>query len=115
MTCAVLALALNRHIPGVPLIALGLACNFLVISLNHGFMPASLAARQVAGLPPLAGRNMNVVPLTDSTVLPWLADILPVPAWVPRANVFSVGDVLILIGGVIFTQKSVFVPEPQTN
>lgn len=107
MTCAVLALALNRHIPGVPLIALGLACNFLVISLNHGFMPTSLAARQVAGLHDLAGRSMNVVPLTDTTVLPWLADILPLPAWVPFANVFSVGDILILIGGVIFTQKSV--------
>jgi len=31
--------------------------------------------------------------------LPWLADVLPQPAWLPRPNVVSVGDIL-LAGGV---------------
>lgn len=107
---AVPALALNRHLPGVGWIALGLCLNFIVITLNGGFMPMSAQARAFAGLSPLTGRANNVVPMTDSTVLPWLADILPLPAFVPLANVFSVGDVLILIGGLIFTQSGLVAP-----
>lgn len=104
---AVLALALNRRLPGVTWIAVGLFLNFLVITVNGGFMPVSSTAREFAGMAALNVRDMNVVPMTNSTVLPWLADILPLPALVPFANVFSIGDLLIAIGGVIFTQKSI--------
>jgi hypothetical protein len=103
-------LILNRHLPGVFWIALGLFANILVISLNGGFMPVSLAAREIAGLPALTARQNNVVPMTDTTLLPWLGDILPLPAFVPFANVFSLGDVLIAIGGVIFTQRVLMQP-----
>lgn len=107
----VIVLWLNRHLPGVGWIALGLLLNFIVISLNGGFMPMSAQARAFAGIKPLTGRANNVVPMTDSTVLPWLADILPLPPFVPLAHVFSIGDVLILIGGVIFTQSSLVLPK----
>lgn len=110
MALAALALALNRHLSGLVLVAAGLALNFLVIALNGGLMPVSSAAREFAGLPLLTGPDMNVTPMTPETVLPWLGDILPLPAWMPRANVFSLGDVLIAAGGVIFVQKALVQP-----
>lgn len=107
MGIAVLALWLNRHLPGVLWIAAGLSLNFLVITLNGGFMPVSDAAREFAGLPPVTERSMNVIPADHAVVLPWLTDVLPLPGFLPFANVFSVGDVLVAIGGVIFIQETV--------
>lgn len=106
LAAAVLALALNRHLPGVSWIAAGLALNFAVIALNGGFMPVSAGARDLAGLPPLTERDKNLIPLTDATVLPFLADILPLPRGVPFATVYSPGDILLALGGVIFIQRS---------
>jgi hypothetical protein len=103
---AALALWLNRQLPGIGWIALGLFLNFVVIFLNGGFMPLANEARVFAGLPPVTGRDMNVVPMTDATILPWLGDVLPLPAFVPFANVFSVGDLLIAFGGIVFTQRT---------
>jgi hypothetical protein len=115
MGLAVVALLLNRHLPGVIWIAAGLLLNILVISLNGGFMPVSAAARAVAGLPELTARETNVVPMTAATVLPWLGDILPLPAFLPFATVYSPGDVLITIGGVIFTQRVLVQPNAKPN
>lgn len=112
MALAALALVLNRHVPGLIWIAAGLALNFLVIALNGGLMPVSPLARQFAGMPELNGPTMNVTPMTDRTTLSWLGDIIPLPPWVPFANVFSVGDVLVTIGGTIFTQKAPFRSRP---
>jgi hypothetical protein len=106
MVIAALALALNRHLPGLIWVAAGLTLNLLVIASNGGLMPVSPAARQFAGLPALGGPNMNVAPMAPQTLLPWLGDILPLPAWMPLANVFSLGDVLVTIGGWIFIQKA---------
>ncbi|MGE5140486.1 MAG: DUF5317 domain-containing protein [Rudaea sp.] len=108
MAIAALILLLNRHIPGLTWIAAGLALNLLVISLNGGFMPVSSQAREVAGLGPISGRDNNVVPLTESTLLPFLADIIPIPSWVPLANVLSIGDMVIAAGTFIFTQRALF-------
>ena len=110
MLVAAIALWLNRRLPGLVFIALGLSLNLLVITLNNGFMPVSMAAREFAGMPTISGRTMNVVPMNAATVLPWLGDILPLPAWIPLANVFSIGDVLITIGGVLFIQRALAPP-----
>ncbi len=104
---AAFALWLNRHLPGVKWIALGLGLNALVILMNGGFMPVSPAARAMAGMAPLTGRDNNVIPMTDATVLPWLGDVFPLPAFLPFANVFSIGDVLVALGGILFTQSIV--------
>ena len=81
--------------------AAGVALNALVIALNDGHMPqASEAAIAVWGashIDPI--RLQNVAPMRPETVLPWLADVLPQPAWLPRRNVVSVGD-LLLAGGI---------------
>src|SRR5690606_15785068 len=46
--------ALNRSIPGMKLVALGLALNATVVAANGGFMPVSPAALHAAGRDDLA-------------------------------------------------------------
>jgi hypothetical protein len=106
MAVAALALALNRHLPGLIWVAAGLTLNFLVIASNGGLMPVAAAARQFAGMPPLNGPSLNVAPMEPQTLLPWLGDVLPLPAWMPFANVYSLGDVLVTFGGVTFIYKA---------
>jgi hypothetical protein len=81
--------------------AVGVALNALVIALNNGHMPqaaeAAIAVWGASHIDPI--RLQNVAPMQPETVLPWLADVLPQPAWLPRRNVVSVGD-LMLAGGV---------------
>lgn len=111
LALAAVGLVLNRQLPGAIWIAIGLALNSVVIFSNGGFMPVAASAREFAGLTPLTGRAFNVVPMVAETRLPFLADVLPLPSILPFANVFSIGDVLITLGGVIFIQSIV----PQTR
>ncbi len=114
MLIAALALALNRELPGVFWIAAGLILNVVVIVANGGFMPVSPEARQFAGKVPLDGRYNNVIPMGPGTWLWFLGDILPLPAWLPLADVFSLGDVLITIGGVLFIWRTL-IPPPRAD
>jgi hypothetical protein len=45
-----------------------------------------------------SGRLENVVWMTGDTVLPWLADIIAEPRWLPRPNVLSIGDIFLALG-----------------
>ena len=90
----------NRRVPGLWLIGLGAALNFLVISLNHGVMPASAHALASAGLPAHDPTFANSAALRHP-ILPVLGDVFAIPASWPFANVFSVGDVCILAGAVL--------------
>lgn len=87
----------NRHVPGVLLIGAGGLCNGVTISLNGGTLPASADALARAGkhMDPSEFANSGVL---DDPYLPWLGDQFAIPAGVPLANVFSIGDVLIILG-----------------
>ncbi|MBT0773763.1 DUF5317 domain-containing protein [Kineosporia sp. J2-2] len=87
---------LNRSVRGIWLIALGALLNGLAILVNGGTLPSSEWATRTAGLE-RSGGFANSAVLPDPHLL-WLGDVLAVPAGVPFANVFSVGDVLIVIG-----------------
>lgn len=89
------AVVRNLRLPGMPVVALGSASNLAAITANGGFMPASASALAAAGLP--AGDHLNSVVLPHPE-LELLTDIFALPAWLPFANVFSVGDVLIAAG-----------------
>ena len=86
----------NRRIPWIWVLAIGTALNFVVISANGGVMPASHHELQVAGLSNEAGfhnSSFNAHPH-----LGVLGDIFATPPSLPLANVFSVGDVILLVG-----------------
>jgi len=87
----------NRHLPGELVIAAGGLMNLIAIAANGGTMPASAWAWRTAGFPPPTDSfgNSSVV---ASARVPWLGDVLAVPASWPFSNVFSVGDVVIVIG-----------------
>lgn len=80
--------------------ALGVGLNSLVIAGNGGHMPQSAAAAAaVWGASHIQpGTLQNVAPIGQETWLPWLADVIPEPGWLPRPNVVSPGDVLLACG-----------------
>jgi hypothetical protein len=90
------ALIRNAAQPGLPIVALGAVSNFLAIAANGGYMPASTEALAALGKVPASGFSNSAV-VTDPAFAP-LTDIFALPAGLPFANVFSVGDVLIAIG-----------------
>jgi hypothetical protein len=85
----------NLRLAGVPLIVVGAALNLAAIVANGGAMPASPAALAALGFG--TGGNTNSV-VVDQPALEPLTDIFAMPAWMPLANVFSIGDVLIGAG-----------------
>jgi len=87
----------NRVVPGLVVLGAGAAANGVTIALNGGVLPASADALQRSGFQVDPGEFTNSGVLPDP-VLPWLGDVLWVPAGWPLANVFSVGDVLIVAG-----------------
>lgn len=87
----------NRAIPFLWLIGLGGMLNGLAILVNDGVMPARAGALATAGLRPESGAFSNSTTV-DGAHLPWLGDVFAVPDGWPAANVFSVGDVLIVLG-----------------
>jgi hypothetical protein len=93
------AVARNWRLIGMPIVALGALSNLVAISANGGFMPADAGALARAGFGG-PGSHTNSVVLAHPAVQP-LTDIYALPAGVPLANVFSVGDVLIGVGVVV--------------
>ena len=82
----------NRHVPGLALVALGVFLNALVIALNGG-MPVSAAGREQASA--VSVGSIKHEPLGDETLLPWLADRVPVGV---TNQVWSLGDLLLVAG-----------------
>jgi hypothetical protein len=89
----------NRRVAGTPLIGLGLLLNVLVVGANAA-MPVSVAAAADAGLNRSdlhLDEDAMREPVTSSTRLPWLGDVVPVALpW--RPQVVSAGDVLVAAG-----------------
>jgi hypothetical protein len=109
LTLAGIAVFLLRNAAEMPLArtplriaAIGVGLNLLVIGANGGYMPRSTEASATVGrsVDAIADgqRLANVAVLSDSTRLPWLADVLPQPQWLPFSNVLSVGDLLLAAG-----------------
>lgn len=86
----------NRHISGLWLVALGGILNFTAILSNGGVMPASPSALQNAGLS--AGTGFVNSRAVAQPSLGFLGDIYGLPSSWPWANVFSIGDVMLVIG-----------------
>jgi hypothetical protein len=89
----------NIRLAGVPLVALGLLANAVVVSLN-GAMPVSTAAAARADVPITeiaAGEDARHTIADSGTTWRGLGDVIPVPLpW--RPEVVSPGDGLIAAG-----------------
>jgi len=93
---------------GVAIIGTGIFLNFLVISLNGGYMPTvpeNLEKTSVGASAHLISQGEavnNSIMMSEDTLLPWLGDIFVMPSWMPFSNVFSIGDIIIAIGICVF-------------
>jgi Family of unknown function (DUF5317) len=95
----VVAVVRNLAVPGIPLVALGAACNLVAILANGGYMPASPSALASVGeAAPVIYSNSSVV---QHPAFEPLTDIFALPAWLPFNNVFSIGDLILAIGVVV--------------
>ena len=92
-------MAANVRITGLPITLVGALSNLAAIVANGGSMPASPAALAVVGGSIHSGPTNSVV--VARPALEPLTDIFALPIWLPFANVFSIGDVLIGIGVAI--------------
>lgn len=95
----IVACACNVRLAGVPFVAAGMGLNLLAICSNGGHMPALPSALRAAGMHFTKSNNSVMAP---SPHFAWFVDRWAAPSWVPWGNVFSVGDVLIMLGGVVF-------------
>ena len=89
----------NRQVPGVPLIMLGGLLNFIAIAANGGVMPADpdlalYVARE-------GGEGfVNSGAMQDPNLL-FLGDVFATPSSWPLYNVYSVGDIAIVLGVLV--------------
>ena len=97
-------LVANRRVPGLLVVAFGGALNLLTIAVNGGVMPASRSALATAGLADTPGQFASSVSVGHPT-LGFLGDVFAVPASFPVHNVFSVGDVIIIIGAFVLLHR----------
>jgi MFS family permease len=97
-------LVANRRVPGLLLIALGGTSNLLAIAANGGVMPASRSALATAGLEDTPGQFASSIAVGNPK-LGFLGDVFAVPASFPVHNVFSVGDVCIVVGAFVLLHR----------
>ena len=95
---------LNRHVPGIVLMGIGLMMNMVAIVANGGYMPIHPDVAGMVGQSRDAATGGTEIiyhsrAMRESVQLWILTDILPVPAPKPLASVFSIGDVLMTLGG----------------
>ena len=96
----------NRKVNGLWLIGLGALFNGVAIAANGGIMPGSESAFLAANLTPAPSEFVNSRALLDPRLL-FLGDVFAVPRWLPIHNVFSVGDICILVGAFVLLHRAV--------
>jgi len=108
----VVLVLVNRGIPGMPVIGLGLLLNLAVMASNGGYMPVTREAiiatgtRSEAELPPDGARlprSKDVLLPADQTRLWILSDVITAPR-MPLARIYSIGDLVVATGVVLLIQ-----------
>jgi hypothetical protein len=96
-------LLVNRRLPAISLMLIGLTLNLTVVGLNGG-MPVSADAVRIAGGSvielPVSGMAGKHHLMSDDDVLRPLADVIPGPP--PLGAVLSIGDLFLYAGLACF-------------
>ena len=90
----------NLDLRFVWVVAVGGLLNFIAIAANGGVMPASAGALRAAGLDASSGDFANS-DLVRHPHVGFLGDVFAIPDGWPGANVFSVGDALMVLGAFL--------------
>ncbi len=90
----------NRHVPYVWLAAVGGGLNLAAIVANGGVMPADPEALAAAGVQQQAGEFANSTAVAHPH-LSFLGDVFAVPSSLPVSNVYSVGDVVLVVAALL--------------
>jgi hypothetical protein len=101
----------NHRIPGAIVVGIGGACNLAAIAANGGTMPASPRALAQSGWHATPGHFANSAAV-EHPRLSWLGDIFATPSWSPVHSVFSVGDLIIVVGVAVFLHRTCRVDAP---
>jgi hypothetical protein len=106
----------NIDITGMKIVAVGAASNLAAIVANGGYMPAGRGALEALGKtdPTIYSNSASI----EHPALEPLTDIFALPAWLPSANIFSIGDVLIAVGVavvIVAAMRSSPTPEAATS
>ncbi len=115
----------NRGIPGMVLLCLGLLLNLTVMLLNGGYMPITPdAVKRIGatgytvenGTGARVGYSKDVVLPREGTHLWLFSDIFVIPPPFPIPTAFSLGDVLASAGMFLLLQYALLrVPSPPTT
>ena len=105
--CLLVAAAANLRLRGVWIVLAGMVSNLVAVVANGGVMPALPEAAHGAGM--VDEVKYNSVQNADPH-LSWLVDRWAAPDWVPLANVFSVGDVVLAVGAFVLILAAMDVP-----
>jgi hypothetical protein len=95
----------NRRIAGVPIIAVGGLSNFAAIIANGGVMPADKHAIASLAHKTAKGDFANSQVLAHPK-LQFLGDVFATPASWPLHNVFSIGDMVLVLGVAVLVHVS---------
>ena len=93
----------NRRLPGCWLVAAGAACNGIAVALNGGSRPVTPNTLETAGIE--ASDRIPGSAVVEHPRLPFLGDVFAVPDSWPVASVFSVGDLLIVLGIAVMSWR----------
>lgn len=94
----------NRHHVGMIVIVAGGLMNLAAIAANEGVMPARAEALETAGIVVDAEAFQNSTAVEDANLW-FLGDVFAIPEGYPFANVFSIGDILLVLGGGILVHS----------
>lgn len=103
-----LFIILNIRLRGLVVVGLGLAGNLLAIVTNAGYMPVKteyLYLTATASELEIINKGLpvyNYIAAGPHTKLYYLCDIFLMPNGIFISRIFSIGDILIAIGGSIF-------------
>jgi len=108
LSLVIIFVLVNISLRGVPIVGLGLMLNTLVISINGGNMPINESYAHMVFTPTELLTLKDGLPVdsfilsSSNTKLSFLGDVISIPWGGALLKLFSVGDIVITLGGIVF-------------